>query len=83
MKLLFHRTEHGVFKTIVLPDKSGEKFQILKTQQLTNLDYVPTVSTKGQNLINKTKVELINYLGTPDKIIMLWLYTSMNILVKG
>lgn len=84
LKLPFQRSENVVFKPILLPDKNGKIFQILKTQQLTNLDfYVPTAITQSQNSINKAQMESINYPGTPDKIIMLWLHTPTNILAKG
>lgn len=84
MKLLFHRSENVVLKIIILPDKNGSIFQILKTQQVTNLDFhVPTVITQGKNIISKTQMESINYLGSLGKIIMLWLHTPVNILAKG
>lgn len=84
MKLLFHRSKNVVFKIIILPGKNGKKFQILKAQQLTKLDfYVPTVITKAENPINITQTDSIKCLGTPDKIIMLWVHTPMNILAKG
>lgn len=43
-----------------------------------------TVIIKGEvNLVNKTKMESIKYLGTPEKIITPGVHVLKNMLAKG